>query len=449
LKFKHQIFLLRLPIHKTQNVGDACYFLVFVLDLVIVIGRIIRLKMARLPLALILCAVLQCVSGFLTKPRIQKEPEGGAAGPISAAAFVQPARGGVTAMLGGRMAHIIIAGIVGYAADPLAEAVFNVTHLENENEDVRTTLLYGAADSISIGARAFGVVLLVDLVQEFFLLKLPFSVDLVSAAPQIGMTLWATMTLSTVKRTIFKQCVSGIRLGRVALYDKLIDFILGVGTVANVLNILSIDVGMGLKSVFAASGVSAVVFTLASKGLVEQIMAGLIVEAWDAIEEGEEVRLGDGTEGTVRKIGLVETEIVGSDNIGIRIPNTQLTTQRVSNLSHVKRSQIKQLLRFKYSDLDKIPAALDDIKREIQNSCPKLIVDGSKPFQAVLVQYEPDHVQAVINCHFNIKPGSAEYVETKQNLLLSIARAVKNNDMEFAIPSISFQTNDNGPIEFR
>jgi hypothetical protein len=113
-------------------------------------------------------------------------------------------------------------------------------------------------------------------------------------------------------------------------------------------------------------------------------------------------------------------------------------------MSRLTKSQIKQLIRFKYSDLNKIPVALDDIKREIQNSCPKLIVDGSKPFEAVLIQYEPDHVQAMIKCHFNIKPGSAEYVETRQNLLLSIARAVKNNDMEFAIPSIHYKTTESG-----
>lgn len=139
------------------------------------------------------------------------------------------------------------------------------------------------------------------------------------------------------------------------MYDRLIDFILGIGAVANVLNILAVDVGVGLQSLFAASGVSALVFTVASKGLVEQIVAGFIIQAWDAIEEGEKIRLGDGTEGVVKRIGLVETEVVGFDSISTRIPNSQLTGQRVSPLSKLTVSQVKQVLRFKYSDLDKIP----------------------------------------------------------------------------------------------
>lgn len=62
------------------------------------------------------------------------------------------------------------------------------------------------------------------------------------------------------------------------------------------------------------------------------------LQAWDAFKEGDDILLGDGTAGTVNKIGLVETELVGYDNVAIRIPNSELATQRVSNMSRISLS---------------------------------------------------------------------------------------------------------------
>jgi small-conductance mechanosensitive channel len=345
------------------------------------------------------------------------------------------------------VAAIVATGAIGFAVNPLVGAIFNVTHIENEGDDFKQTFLFGATDSVTAATQTCGGILFVDLVRRLFDLRLPFvgkEVDLFSAAPKVGFAVWTGLTLSTVKRTIFKQMVTTKTLGRVSLYDRLLDFVLSMATAANILGILKVDFGVGIQSIFAASGVSALVFSLASKGLVEQIVAGFVVQAWDAIEEGESVRLGDGTEGKVKRIGLVETEIEGSDNISVRIPNSQLTGKRVSNISRMTRSQVKQILRFKYSDLDRLPKVLNDIKAEIAATCPGLITDGSKSFQALLTQYASDHVQALINCHFDIKPGSGEHAETQQKVMLAISSAMKRNNIEFAIPSVLYQTDEAG-----
>jgi small-conductance mechanosensitive channel len=348
------------------------------------------------------------------------------------------------------LADLLLAGILGFATDPFVEMFFNTTHptqssSSNETVAFKTTFLYGAADSISVAARVFGCICLTDILIDTLPVQSPFAVNLRDVAPQIGVTLWLAMTLSTVKRSIFKQAVSGNTLGRVTIYDRLIDFVVGIVTVSQVLDELSIDVGMGLQSVFTAGGVGALIFSLASKDLAQQIVGGFAISVWDAFEIGDDVRLGDGTEGTIARIGLVETEIRGFDNVSIRIPNSQLLTQRVSNISRTKQSQVLQLLRFQYSDLKQIPSVLGDIKREIRASCPKLVVDGSKSFNAVVSKYEPDHVQCQVNCHFEIPPGTTEFVLNREEVLLAIARAVEENDIRFAIPSINYLTS--GPAD--
>lgn len=171
---------------------------------------------------------------------------------------------------------------------------------------------------------------------------------------------------------------------------------------------------------------------------------------WDAIAVGDVIHMGDGTDGVITKIGLVDLEVRGFDNIVTRIPNSQVVNQRVSNLSRVTVSQVKETLRFNYSDLSKLPKVLDDIKEEIKMSCDKLISDGSKAFFALLTKYESDHVQAVVNTHFNIPPATLDNAKNRQQVILAIARAMEKNGVEFALPAIQYHTSqqDPAPIGF-
>lgn len=230
------------------------------------------------------------------------------------------------------LTQFALAGTLGVVTDPLAELAFAKNPSWNHDKDIKTTFLYGAADSISNAARLYASLMLIGVTADW--LDWTFvPPTLVSCAAPIALIVWAGLTLGTVKRTVFLQLVSGNKLGRVRLYDQLIDFVLWLLVAVLVLNELDVDIGMGFQSVFAASGVGALVFSLASKDLAEQIVGGVILQAWDAFDVGDDVRLGDGTEGAIKKIGLVETEIMGYDNISIKIPNSSFTSQRISNIS--------------------------------------------------------------------------------------------------------------------
>lgn len=94
---------------------------------------------------------------------------------------------------------------------------------------------------------------------------------------------------------------------------------------------------------------------------------------------------------------------------------------------------MKQTLRISYEDASKIPALLQNIKDEIQQSCPKLITDGSRTFRAHWENFEDDHLQVVVDCHFTIKPTGSEYYENRQNVLEAIYRAVKKTGVHFEV----------------
>ena len=161
----------------------------------------------------------------------------------------------------------------------------------------------------------------------------------------------------------------------------------------------------------------------------------------------DNILLGDGTSGKVKNIGWMSTEIRRGDETIVRIPNAQVAPQRITNLSRTKLSQFKQTLRFKYSDIDKIPQLLRDIKAQVLADCPKLITDGSRPCRVHWSEFSDDHIEVGVDFRFRIPMIGDAYHENKEKCNLAIAKAMKKNDIEFAIPmsfSYEYSLNDYG-----
>jgi small-conductance mechanosensitive channel len=117
----------------------------------------------------------------------------------------------------------------------------------------------------------------------------------------------------------------------------------------------------------------------------------------------------------------------------VSIPNKELADKSISNLSRIQMSNVKQELRFKYKDADKLPKVLEDIKDEIRKSCPEVIDDGSRPFRAYFTNYNSFWLDCIVDAHFRVKLLGDAYYENRQNMLLAINRAVKKNNIEFAL----------------
>jgi len=135
----------------------------------------------------------------------------------------------------------------------------------------------------------------------------------------------------------------------------------------------------------------------------------------------------------------MNTDIRGYDEIISRVPNSQVANQKVQNISRIGRSQVKQFIYFDYKDIDKIPDVIQDIKVEIAHSCPKLVVDGSRPFWCHWREFKQEKLEVVVDTHFTIQHGSTEYFDTKQKVLEAIARAAKKNEVRFALPVLSIR----------
>ena len=127
-------------------------------------------------------------------------------------------------------------------------------------------------------------------------------------------------------------------------------------------------------------------------------------------------------------------QIQNSDDVVVGVTNSQLTGQRVYNLSRTPQSQVKQTLRIRYEDASKIPLLLETIKEEIRTDCAKLIPGR---LRAHWSNFEDDHLQVVVDAHFSIKPTGGEYHDNRQKVLQAIYRAVKKTGVSFEKSKVS------------
>eukprot|EP00978_Attheya_sp_CCMP212_P023728 scaffold73224_cov58-Attheya_sp.AAC.2 len=301
----------------------------------------------------------------------------------------------------------------------------------------RDTNLFQVVDHVSQAVKIALGVYLVDVVE--IVLRTVGVTDprldrLSEVCAKVVYTVWGMSRISVLKRYLIAKAASresSEDLGRVKLWDHLLDgFVYGI-TGFFLLDILSVEMGFAVKSIFAFGSAGTLVFSLASKDIAAQFVNGLAMGASEKFLEGDEVRFGDGTSGVVVDMGWMETTLRSSDELTVTIPNTQLSSQRVVNLSRAKKCQVQQKLRFNYIDAEKLPALLEDILAEIKASCPDLITDGSRPFRAHWRDYRDDFLEVVVDCHFNLKPTGNVYWENKQRVLHAIDRAVKKSKIKF------------------
>lgn len=94
-------------------------------------------------------------------------------------------------------------------------------------------------------------------------------------------------------------------------YDHLLDFLIYIIVSILVLDASQFDLEGLVKSLVAVGGLSSLVVGLALKDPVSQLLQGALMMASNKFRRNEQIRLGDGTQGKVVDIGLLETTIVG------------------------------------------------------------------------------------------------------------------------------------------
>ena len=129
----------------------------------------------------------------------------------------------------------------------------------------------------------------------------------------------------------------------------------------------------------------------------------------------------------------METIITDSEEMVIAIPNQELSSSRLINISKIKMSRLRQDLHFQYQDCQKLPEILSDIKREIKATCPLVVSDGTKPLRAYFKKYADSYLEVEVDVRMRCQPSSELYKKGTQDVLFAIDRAVRRHNVQFAV----------------
>lgn len=161
-----------------------------------------------------------------------------------------------------------------------------------------------------------------------------------------------------------------------------------------------------------------------------KFVSGFALQASDKVYEGEEVLFGNGVKGNVVRMGILETLVKHSGEMITAVPNKDLANQKITNLSRLKFSQVTQTLRFDYKDADKIPSIINEIRREIRESCPRVVTDGSRPCRVFWSNYGETSLEVIVDVRIKSPPIGDTFFEGRQEILMAINRALNRLGVE-------------------
>ncbi len=161
----------------------------------------------------------------------------------------------------------------------------------------------------------------------------------------------ALMLLGAVAKIVF--ALTGRALGRVPDISKLLkDFlvraaywltlIIGLAIVASLL-------GVNMSPVLAMIGGASFIIAFAMQSTLSNFAAGLLIMIYKPFDVGNVVTLA-GTTGTVKEVSLVSTTLVTGDNQVIVIPNGNVWSSVITNITVNDQRRVDLIFGIGYDD---------------------------------------------------------------------------------------------------
>lgn len=163
-----------------------------------------------------------------------------------------------------------------------------------------------------------------------------------------------------------------------------------IGLWAIAVIIVAGSLGIDTASLVAVLSVAGLALSLAVQGIAANLFSGVTILATKPFVSGNYVALG-GIEGTVESIGLFHTTILTIDNKLIYVPNSEITSSKVTNYTHEPQRRVDITFGASYDcPVEEVKAAVMDL----MTGCEKVLSDPA-PFVSVL-SYKDNNIEYVL-----------------------------------------------------
>jgi len=214
--------------------------------------------------------------------------------------------------------------------------------------------------------------------------------------------------------------------------------------------------GVNLTALLSGLGIGGVAVAFAAKDTIANLFGSISILLSDLFEQGDWIAV-DNMEGHVVEIGLRATTIRTFDNALIAIPNFKLADNGIKNWSRRKMGRrIKMTIGVTYeSDMDDIRKALDDIrqmlhehpllmgeKTQFMNNERQLKLVSKEDLKGIKRQilvfldaFDSSSINILVYC-FSRSVIWSDWHEAKEDVMFKIADILKQNNLEFAYPTM-------------
>ena len=271
----------------------------------------------------------------------------------------------------------------------------------------------------------------------------------------IALLTWAIYSVLNNSITIYAQNLlekyKNVRKEMIVFILKIIKVVL----ILVVILFLFTQLGLDVKAIAASLGVGGIAIALAAKDTLANFFASLNIMTDNSFSQGDWIKTKD-FEGTVVDIRMRTTRIRTFDNAMITVPNSQIANAHILNWSkRVIGRRIKMSIGISYENKmqDIINLKNDIFNMLITN--PKIATNNNinisrtKAFEAIkredlygikntllvfIDEFESSSINILVYC-FSKSPVWEDWLDTKQEVMIKIAKLVEKNNCDFAYPS--------------
>jgi MscS family membrane protein len=188
--------------------------------------------------------------------------------------------------------------------------------------------------------------------------------------------------------------------------------------------------GFNITTVLAGLGVGGIAVALALQKPMEDVFGAFTLYAQQPVRIGDFCRVGNET-GTIEEIGLRTTRLRTLADTVIAIPNAQLASQPIDNISARQKIRYRSILRLRYdSEPEQIEQVLEGV-RELLSAHERVLPDGHR---VRFYEIADDALLVEVNAYLNTTEW-AEYLRLAEELNMLILQVVAAAGTSLSLPA--------------
>tara|TARA_B100002019_G_scaffold292077_1_gene314129 strand:- start:1373 stop:2293 length:921 start_codon:yes stop_codon:yes gene_type:complete len=185
-----------------------------------------------------------------------------------------------------------------------------------------------------------------------------------------------------------------------------------------------------LGGVLAFGSFSGIIFGIAAKDLLGNFFGGIMVYFTRPFDIDDWIKSPDRQiEGFVKEIGWFTTKVITFEKRPLYLPNAIFTNISLENPSRMTNRKIRESIRLRLQDLNKIPNLCKDIKQMLTEHNG---IDENEDIIVNLDKFNESYIEIFIHC-FTRTIDFESYHSIKQDVLMRGYKIINEHDAEVAM----------------